>query len=127
LAVRLGKSFKLLLLTSSSLADLEISITLEPSQPIFMRVRLFACLTRARGFGAFTGCDTNGATLFPPVEGSFSGTVGLFRGHDQENGIPVLVEFRWDKTNPEAPTWQQSFSADNGNTWEVNWYMYFKR
>jgi hypothetical protein len=71
--------------------------------------------------------DTNGATLFPPVEGSFSDTIGLFRGHDQHKGIPVLVEFRWDKTNPEAPTWQQSFSADNGNTWEVNWYMYFSR
>jgi hypothetical protein len=71
--------------------------------------------------------DTNGATLFPPVEGSFSDTVGLFRGHDQHNGIPVLVEFRWDKTNPETPAWQQSFSADNGNTWEVNWYMYFSR
>ena len=71
--------------------------------------------------------DTNGATLVPPVEGSFSDTVGLFRGHDQHNGIPVLVEFRWDKTNPETPTWQQSFSADNGNTWEVNWYMYFSR
>jgi hypothetical protein len=45
--------------------------------------------------------DTNGATLFPPVEGSFSDTVGLFRGHDQHNGIPVLVEFRWDKKNPK--------------------------
>lgn len=69
--------------------------------------------------------DTNGATLFPPVEGFFFGAVGVFRGRDQHNGIPVLVEFRWDKTNPESPTWQQSFSADNGNTWEVNWYMYF--
>ena len=71
--------------------------------------------------------DTNGATLFPPVEGSFSGPIGLFRGHDQHNGIPVLVEFRWDKTNFETPTWQQSFSADNGKTWEANWSMYFSR
>ena len=45
--------------------------------------------------------DTNGATLFPPVEGSFSGTVGLFRGHDQHNGIPVLVEFRWIRQIPK--------------------------
>ena len=71
--------------------------------------------------------DTNGATLFPPVEGFFFGAVGVFRGHDQHNGIPVLVEFRWDKTNPETPTWQQAFSVDDGNTWEVNWYMYFSR
>jgi hypothetical protein len=71
--------------------------------------------------------DTNGATLFPPVEGSFSGAVGLFRGQDEHEGAQVLVEFRWDKSNPEAPTWQQSFSADDGNTWEVNWQMYFSR
>ena len=71
--------------------------------------------------------DTAGATLFPPVEGSFSAGVGLFRGYDQHNGTPVLVEFRWDKTNPETPTWQQAFSADEGNTWEVNWYMYFSK
>jgi hypothetical protein len=45
--------------------------------------------------------DTNGANLFPPVEGSFSGAAGLFRGHDQHNGIPVLVEFRCDKTIPK--------------------------
>ena len=71
--------------------------------------------------------DTNGATLFPPVEGTFAGPIGLFRGYDQHNGIPVLAEFRWDKTNPEAPVWQQSFSTDDGKTWEVNWYMYFSR
>jgi hypothetical protein len=69
----------------------------------------------------------NGAKLYAPVEGSFSGNIGLFRGADEHNGIPVLVEFRWDKTNAEAPTWQQSFSADNGNTWEVNWHMHFSR
>ena len=71
--------------------------------------------------------DTNGATLFPPVEGSFSDNVGLFRGHDQQDGIPVVVEFRWDKTDHDSPTWQQAFSTDNGNTWEVNWYMDFTR
>ena len=71
--------------------------------------------------------DTNGATLYPPVEGSFDGPVGIFRGRDQEGGIPVLVEFQWDKTNPDTPTWQQSFSADNGKTWEVNWLMNFSR
>lgn len=71
--------------------------------------------------------DSNGAKLFPPVEGSFSNTVGLFRGSDHHNGIPVVAEFRWDKTNPENPTWQQSFSTDDGTTWEVNWYMHFSR
>jgi hypothetical protein len=87
-------------------------------------LRLF---DKATGVWRIYWMDTNGATLFPPLEGSFSGALGLFSGNDQHEGTPVIVEFRWDKTNPEAPTWQQSFSADNGNTWEVNWYMYFSK
>src|SRR6185503_20065459 len=55
LVARVGTSFKPLLLTNSSLADLEILITLELTQAIFMRVLLSACLSRVRGFGAFTG------------------------------------------------------------------------
>src|SRR5262249_27355002 len=47
--------------------------------------------------------DTSGATLYPPVEGAFRGAVGTFRGIDRHNGIPVLVEFRWDKTNVMHP------------------------
>ena len=87
-------------------------------------LRLF---DKSSGFWRIYWTDTNGATLFPAVAGSFSGPIGVFSGHDRHNGIPVLVEFRWDKTNAEAPTWQQSFSADNGNSWEVNWYMRFAR
>lgn len=87
-------------------------------------LRLF---DKSSGIWRIYWMDTNGATLFPPLEGSFSGPGGIFRGHDQHNGNPVLVEFCWDKTNPESPTWQQAFSADDGNSWEVNWYMYFSR
>jgi hypothetical protein len=87
-------------------------------------LRLF---DKSSGLWRIYWTDTNGATLFPPVEGCFSGAVGLFRGHDQHQGIPIMVEFRWDKSNPETPTWEQSFSTDNGTTWEVNWYMHFSR
>ena len=87
-------------------------------------LRLF---DKSSGLWRIYWVDTNGATLFPPVEGSFNGDIGLFRGRDQQDGIPVLAEFCWDKTNPEAPIWQQAFSADEGATWETNWYMYFER
>ncbi len=126
LVPRPGMSSKPLLLTNSFLADLEILITVELSRVIFMRVLLFLVRqefqTSAHLLDGYKWRNS-----LSPVEGSFSSPIGLFRGHDQENGIPVLVEFRWDKTNPETPTWQQSFSADNGKTWEVNWYMYFSR
>ena len=95
--------------------------------PLAIIFRAFGAVQTEFRLGGKVWMNTNGATLYPPVEGSFSDTVGLFRGHDQHDGIPVLVEFRWDKTNPETPTWQQSFSADNGNSWEANWYMNFSR
>lgn len=71
--------------------------------------------------------DTSGARLFPPVVGSFDGPNGTFKGEDTHNGTPVLVTFRWDKSDPLHPVWQQAFSADQGVTWETNWFMHFRR
>lgn len=71
--------------------------------------------------------DSNGARLFPPVVGAFDGPEGIFRGEDSHNGQPVLVTFRWDRSNPEQPVWQQAFSADGGDSWETNWFMHFHR
>jgi len=71
--------------------------------------------------------DSSGATLFPPVVGSFDGPDGTFKGEDAHAGKPVLVTFKWDKRDPLHPTWQQAFSADHGDTWETNWFMHFRR
>jgi len=71
--------------------------------------------------------DTNGARLFPPVVGSFDGPDGTFRGEDTQDGHPVLVTFRWDRRDPNRPNWSQAFSADGGASWEINWYMSFRR
>jgi len=71
--------------------------------------------------------DTNGARLFPPVVGSFDGPIGTFRGEDTEQGRPVMVTFRWDRHDPARPVWHQAFSTDGGASWEINWYMSFRR
>lgn len=71
--------------------------------------------------------DSTGARLFPPLVGSFTGPIGIFRGDDEQDGIPVKVVFRWDKTDPNAPIWQQAFSTDDEQTWETNWIMRFRR
>jgi hypothetical protein len=55
------------------------------------------------------------------VVGSFNNGIGLFFGKDYQVGRPVIVVFRWDKTNPERPVWSQAFSDDNGKTWEWNY------
>lgn len=60
--------------------------------------------------------------LDPPVVGSFVGPVGRFYGKDVFKGIPIIFQFKWDKTNPDRPEWSQAFSTDNGQTWEWNWW-----
>jgi hypothetical protein len=64
----------------------------------------------------------NVGVLDPPVVGSFEGNTGRFYCKDIFWGKPVLVMFNWDKTDPDNPVWSQAFSADNGKTWEWNWY-----
>ncbi|QTH73574.1 DUF1579 domain-containing protein [Pseudoalteromonas xiamenensis] len=68
----------------------------------------------------------NPSTLDTPVVGQFSNGIGHFFADDQYDGKPIRVRFIWDSTNPELPKWEQAFSDDNGNTWEVNWQMTFR-
>jgi hypothetical protein len=65
--------------------------------------------------------------LEPPVTGSFDGAFGRFDGEDLDQGRRVRVRFLWDRTNPDAPRWEQSFSYDGGESWELNWTMQFDR
>jgi hypothetical protein len=65
--------------------------------------------------------------LDPPVIGSFSGDVGVFEGSDTYEGRPIDVRFTWSGVTTPTPRWEQAFSADGGETWEVNWVMEFTR
>lgn len=64
--------------------------------------------------------DSNVGVLDPPVVGSFEGNIGTFYCKDVFQGKPILVMFKWDKTDPDHPVWSQAFSPDNGVTWEMN-------
>ena len=64
--------------------------------------------------------------LDPPLVGSFVDGVGTFRCDDTWDGRPIVVRFLWS-TGPEAPRWEQAFSADGGQSWETNWVMDFER
>ncbi len=61
-----------------------------------------------------------------PVKGRFVDGVGRFRAEDRFGDRPILVEFEW-RQEAEGPRWQQAFSADGGQSWEVNWIMEFRR
>jgi len=65
--------------------------------------------------------------LDPPVHGGFEGNEGEFQGVDTHKGTPVTVRFRWHETDSQRPWWDQSFSTDQGKSWETNWRNYFTR
>ena len=59
--------------------------------------------------------------LTPPVTGRFANGRGEFRGADTFNGRRIVVRFVISDIKPDSCRFEQSFSADNGRTWEANW------
>jgi hypothetical protein len=65
----------------------------------------------------------NPGRLDPPVVGGFTDGVGTFICEDTFNERPILVRFVWSDITERTCRWEQAFSADRGDTWEVNWVM----
>jgi hypothetical protein len=72
------------------------------------------------------GCKQQGC-FRSSVVGSFENNIGHFFAKDSFNGRPIIVVFRWDVRDKNKPVWSQAFSADNGKTWEWNWYNVSER
>ncbi|HUR97362.1 MAG TPA: hypothetical protein VMZ26_04760, partial [Pyrinomonadaceae bacterium] len=101
-----------------------ISATVEDRPFEGMAVRLFDPATR---LWRIYWADNASGSMGDPVIGSFDNRVGTFFGKEKFKDKEVIVQFKWDATDPDKPVWSQAFSADNGKTWEWNWYMYFSR
>ena len=72
--------------------------------------------------------DSRFGALDPvPVVGSFENNIGHFFAKDKLDGKDILIQFQWDRADPDKPVWKQAFSSDNGKTWEWNWYMFFSK
>ena len=65
--------------------------------------------------------SSRSGTLSPPVIGEFKGGRGEFYGQESIDGRAVLVRFVISDITPTSAHFEQSFSADGGKTWEVNW------
>lgn len=87
-------------------------------------IRLFNPKTR---LWTIYWADSNNVVMDIPMVGSFDGDVGIFLARDVWERAPIIVKFNWDKSDPENPAWSQAFSADEGKSWEWNWFMSFSR
>lgn len=67
--------------------------------------------------------DSRTGRLDPPVTGGFTGDRGDFHGEDSYDGRPIRVHFVWYRLGPDTARWEQEFSGDDGDTWELNWVM----
>lgn len=65
--------------------------------------------------------------LGPHVEGAFVDGVLHAYGDDTLDGRPIRVLYHWSQTDTESPRWEQAYSTDGGQTWEVNWVMSYTR
>ena len=82
-----------------------------------MTVRIFD--PRAR-LWSISWADNVACRLLPPVFDGFSDGRGVFHGEDVLDGKPIRVVFRWGGITAESAIWDQTFSADGGQTWETN-------
>ena len=89
-----------------------------------LTLRLFNPTTR---LWSLYWIPSNTGVIDPPVVGSFANGVGHFFGKDTLKGKPIIVVFRWDARNKNRPVWGQAFSADNGKTWEWNFFNVSER
>jgi hypothetical protein len=85
-----------------------------------------------RSFDAATGTwaiwwldGRNPHIIDVPVVGGFENGNGAFYANEVFNGKPIVVRFRWHDTDKPVPRWDQAFSPDDGQTWELNWKMNF--
>jgi hypothetical protein len=72
--------------------------------------------------------DLDKGTLgLPPVVGGFAGNRGEFFDQEEYKGRAILVRYVWLNISPKSARMEQSFSADGGKTWEVNWICELSR
>jgi hypothetical protein len=70
---------------------------------------------------------SNDGTLGQPMVGEFKDGRGEFYDQEPLNGRAIFVRWFQAFPSPNACHFEQSFSKDGGNTWEVNWVNVYTR
>jgi hypothetical protein len=62
-----------------------------------------------------------GAMAPTPQRGKFVDGRGEFLDRDTFDGKPIVVRYVWSDITADTAHFEQSFSPDDGATWEANW------
>jgi len=65
--------------------------------------------------------SASGGVMTPPTVGEFKNGRGEFYSHETLNDRPIFVRFVISEITPTSCKFEQAFSVDEGETWEVNW------
>jgi hypothetical protein len=68
-----------------------------------------------------------GTLALPPVIGQFTGNRGEFYNQDSYKSRAIYVRYVWLNVSPKSARMEQSWFADGGKTWEVNWICNLSR
>ncbi|MEQ1595029.1 MAG: hypothetical protein ABL985_08010 [Casimicrobium sp.] len=98
-----------------------VGMSLRIFNPTTRRWSIYWLNNRDGGIDAATGA------LSVPVVGEFQNGVGVFEADDVFGGKPIRVRYTWSHISDTSARWQQAFSVDRGQTWEVNWIMEMTR
>jgi hypothetical protein len=67
------------------------------------------------------GASAKSGVFDPPQVGRFDGNRGEFHASDTFHGRAIYIRYFWQKVTPTSTHFEQAFSSDGGETWEVNW------
>jgi hypothetical protein len=70
---------------------------------------------------SLNGTNINDGVLDPPLIGKFENGRGEFFDHEQFKGRTIMVRDVFSAITANSHHFEQSFSTDEGKTWETNW------
>ncbi|WP_250633855.1 hypothetical protein [Pinirhizobacter soli] len=100
----------------ANLVDLDVSGPVGRIQGVSLRLYN----VQARQWG-LNFANMGDGLLTPPSVGEFKNGRGEFYGTDTLRGRTILVRFVILDVTPDSARFEQSYSADGGKTWELNW------
>ncbi|MBO9695018.1 MAG: hypothetical protein J7499_02355 [Sphingopyxis sp.] len=69
----------------------------------------------------------NPTRIGEPLRGRFVNGIGTYLSDDVHEGRPVRARVTWSRITGRTARWEQAFSADGGQSWEINWTSDFTR